>query len=94
MDRAEQLVRFTFNTFGSDFNTLAGRLHGQRCHSLTTVSSNDDIGGLTQSRVTFNAVAGTVYHIAVDGSVGVPGSVTAFSGNVVLSWFPGTGWRQ
>ena len=85
---APQTGKVTFNTFGSDFNTLLGVYTGNTVNSLTPVSSNDDVGGLTQSRVTFNAVAGTIYHIAVDGSVGVPGSVTPFTGNLVLSWFP------
>jgi hypothetical protein len=82
---------FTFNTFGSDFNTLLAVYTGSALTALSQVSSNDDVGGVRQSRVTFNAVAGTVYYIAVDGSTGVPGNVTAFSGNVVLSWFPETG---
>jgi len=80
--------KVTFNTFGSDFNTLLGVYSGAAVNTLTAVSSNDDVGGLTQSRVTFNAVEGTVYHIAVDGSAGVPGNVTPFSGNLVLSWSP------
>ena len=82
---------FTFNTFGSDFSTLLGVYSGNALTALTAVSSNDDVGGLRQSRLTFNATAGSVYYIAVDGSVGVPGNVTGFSGNVVLSWFPETG---
>jgi hypothetical protein len=82
---------FTFNTFGSDFNTLLSVYSGSALTALSQVSSNDDVGGLRQSRVTFNAVAGTVYYIAVDGSPGIPGNVTQFSGDVVLSWFPETG---
>jgi hypothetical protein len=82
---------FTFNTFGSDFNTLLGVYTGSALATLSAASSNDDVGGSRQSRVTFTAVKGTVYYIAVDGSPGVPGDVTVFSGNVVLSWFPETG---
>lgn len=82
---------FTFNTFGSDFNTLLGVYTGSAVSALTVVSSNDDVGGSRQSRVTINATTGTLYYIAVDGSVGVPGNITTFSGNVVLSWFPETG---
>jgi hypothetical protein len=85
---APETAKVTFNTFGSDFNTLVGLYTGTSVNSLTSVSTNDDVGGLTQSRVTFNALAGTTYRIAVDGSVGVPGSVTPFTGNLVLSWFP------
>ena len=82
---------FTFNTFGSDFNTLLAVYTGSELSTLTPVSRTTMRVESTQSRVTFNAVAGTVYHIAMDGSAGVPGNVTAFSGNVVLSWFPETG---
>jgi len=78
----------TFNTFGSEANTLLAVYTGTAVNSLTQVTSNDDVGTLTQSRVTFNTVAGTVYYIAVDGSIGVPGNVTPFSGNLVLSWSP------
>jgi hypothetical protein len=82
---------FTFNTFSSDFNTLLGIYSGSELTTLSPVSANDDAGASAQSRLTLNAAAGTVYYIAIDGSPGVPGSVTAFSGNVVLSWFPETG---
>ena len=82
---------FSFNTFGSDFNTLLAVYSGSSLAALTPISSNDDVGGVTQSRVTFNAIAGSVYHIAVDGSPGVPGNITPFSGNVALSWAPETG---
>jgi len=81
----------TFTTVGSDFNTLLAVYTGSTINALTLVSDNDDVGGLVQSRVTFNATAGTVYYIAIDGSVGVPGNLTQFSGNVVLSWFSETG---
>ena len=70
---------------------MLGVYTGNAVNALTLVASSDDIGGLTQSRVTFNAIGGTIYYIAVHGSVGVPGSVTQFSGNVVLSWLPETG---
>src|SRR3989442_14031331 len=35
-------------------------------------------------------MAGMVYYIAGDGSVGVPGSVTPLMGNLTLNWFPQT----
>ena len=40
---------------------------GSSVSSLTTVASDDDSGGNYTSKVTFNAVAGTTYQIAVDG---------------------------
>src|SRR5205814_7267214 len=58
----------TINTSGSSFDTLLGVYTGTSVSGLTTVVSNDDIGGgVLQSRVTFNAVVGTTYRIAVDG---------------------------
>jgi Metallo-peptidase family M12/FG-GAP-like repeat/Carboxypeptidase regulatory-like domain len=82
---------FSFNTFGSDFNTLLAVYTGNSLTTLTAVSGNDDVGGVAQSHVTFNATGGTVYYIAVDGSVGVPGNITPFTGSVALSWALETG---
>ncbi len=79
---------FTFNTSGSDFNTLLSVYTGDALNALTVVGSNDDMGRALQSSVSFNATAGTVYYLAIDGSVGVPGTVTSFTGNLLLNWFP------
>ncbi|HUT37086.1 MAG TPA: choice-of-anchor D domain-containing protein, partial [Planctomycetota bacterium] len=68
----------TINTFGSDFDTLIAVYTGSSVGALTLVASNDDTGGL-QSQVTFTAVAGTTYRIAVDGYGGD-------SGGIVLNW--------
>jgi hypothetical protein len=47
---------------------------GSTIKTLDAVASNDDsIPGIVWSRVSFNAVAGTVYQIAVDGFGGVVG---------------------
>ncbi|MEW6304832.1 MAG: hypothetical protein AB1705_15260, partial [Verrucomicrobiota bacterium] len=67
-----------FDTFGSAYNTLLAVYTGSTVNSLTEVAANDNSGG-AQSRVTFYAVAGTTYRIAVDGSGGA-------SGNLVLNW--------
>src|SRR5438128_1766316 len=80
----------TFNTFGSDFNSVLAIYTGNAVNALNAVVSNDDAGTTQQSSVTFNVMAGTIYYIAVDGSVGVPGSVTPFMGNLTLNWFPQT----
>ncbi len=75
----------TFDTFGSDFNTLLGVYAGNLVSELQVIASNDDATANTkQSRVTFNAVAGATYHIAVDG-------FNAASGNVVLNFTADTG---
>jgi hypothetical protein len=52
---------------------------GTSLTALTQTAANDDSGGTTQSRVSFTAVAGRTYRIAVDGYGGA-------SGNVTLTW--------
>ncbi len=69
----------TIDTIGSSFNTLLAVYTGTSLGTLSLVASNDDIGpGTPQSSVTFNATAGTVYQIAVDGFNGA-------SGNLILT---------
>lgn len=69
------------DTFGSNFDTLLAVYTGDFVSALTEVASNDDAPGLVQSRVAFNATAGTTYRIAVDGDNGGAG---ADSGVVTL----------
>ncbi|NBV22484.1 MAG: hypothetical protein EBS05_11280 [Proteobacteria bacterium] len=58
----------TIATTNSQFDTLLGVYTGTSVEALTLVAENDDIdGGNEQSGVTFQAIAGTVYRIAVDG---------------------------
>jgi Zn-dependent metalloprotease len=64
------------DTIGSDFDTLLGVYTGGSLDTLMSVASNDNSGGGATSLVTFNAVAGTAYQIAVDGCDGVSGGVT------------------
>jgi hypothetical protein len=52
---------------------------GSTLANLTPVVSDDDRGSFFTSRVTFNADAGTTYHIAVDGW---PGPRVG----IILSW--------
>src|SRR5436190_7694194 len=65
------------NTKNSDFDTLLGVYTGNSVSSLSVVVSNDDIiqNKYIQSQVTFSAVAGTTYRIAVDGYGGAVGSL-------------------
>lgn len=59
----------TINTRRSSFNTVLAVYTGNALNALTLVTNNNDIsGGVSQSQVRFNAVAGTTYRIAVDGS--------------------------
>ncbi len=70
----------TINTFGSDYDTTLGVYTGSALNNLFSVASNDDTtidGNVvdTPSRVTFNAVAGQTYQIAVDGYSGNTGAI-------------------
>ncbi len=74
----------TLSTAGSDFDTLLAVYTGTAVKRLNGVNSNDDDGDLQTSSVTFNAVAGTIYRIAVDGFNDVEGGTIA-SGNIKLT---------
>jgi subtilisin family serine protease len=69
----------SFDTFGSNFDTLLGVYTGNSVISLTTIASNDDAVDL-QSRVdSLQVQPGTTYYIAVDGFNGD-------SGRIILNW--------
>ena len=68
----------TFDTQGSDFDTLLAVYTGSSVGALTVVASNDDAIG-RQSEVSFVAQQGVFYHIAVDGYSGATGAI-------VLNW--------
>jgi photosystem II stability/assembly factor-like uncharacterized protein len=65
----------TFDTFGSDFDTLLAVYSGSSLPGLVSLGSNDDAAGGLQSSVTFSATAGATYWIAVDGYGGDAGSI-------------------
>ena len=71
----------TMTTIGSNFDTLLGVYTGNSVGGLTLVKDNDDIvnGINQQSTVTFTAIAGTTYRIAIDG-------FNAALGNILLNW--------
>ncbi len=76
----------TFDTAGTSFDSLLAVYTGDHVTNLTLVASNDDTyscdeptRGFHTSRVRFNAMAGAIYHIAVDG-------LTGATGDIVLSW--------
>ncbi len=69
----------TFDTFGSDIDTIMAVYTGDDLTGLTLVAENDDVGESLQSRVIFRATGGTTYSIAVDGYDGI-------GGNIVLNW--------
>lgn len=58
----------TISTTNSQFDTILGVYTGTSVDALSLVAENDDIDpGRRQSSVTFQAAAGVVYRIAVDG---------------------------
>lgn len=69
----------TISTASSNFDTLLAVYTGSSVNSLTTVASNDDDSPSHTSRLTFSAVANTIYYIAVDGFDNT-------TGNIVLNW--------
>ena len=71
----------TFNTRGSNFDTLLTVYTGDNLNNLTEIASNDDADGwfLLQSAVRFNAQQGQTYYIAVEGYNGAAGAI-------VLNW--------
>ena len=72
---APQSGTVNINTSTSNFDTLLAVYTGSAVSNLTQVAANDDIPNALTSAVSFNAVAGTVYHIAVDGFGGAGGTV-------------------
>ena len=70
--------RVTISTAGSSFDTTLGVYRGTSVNGLTRVISNDDANAAANdytSKVTFNAVAGQTYQIAVDGYDGDSGTI-------------------
>jgi hypothetical protein len=59
--------RYVFHTTGSNFDTILAIYTGNALDNLTLVDYNDQAMGTSQSRVTFDAVAGQTYHVQVDG---------------------------
>lgn len=57
-------IRIEGNTFGSNYDTTLSVYTGSR-GALTQIACNDDAGGTVQSRIRFDAVAGTTYYFEV-----------------------------
>ena len=67
----------TITTEGSEFDTVLGVYTGSSLASLALVAENDDPRpGTSRASVSFQAAAGTVYRIAVDGYRGAMGAIT------------------
>lgn len=74
-----------FATCGSSFDTLLAIYTGSSVRALTPVAANDDSSGprcsqTSASEVSFRAVAGTEYRIAVDGAGGTGGRLMLSNG--------------
>jgi hypothetical protein len=65
----------SISTIGSSFDTLLAVYTGTGISNLVLVASNDDAEGTSQSDVSFQAVAGTEYQVAVDGFDGASGAI-------------------
>ncbi len=72
-----------FDTEGTSFDTMLAVYTGGSVNALSNIASDDDSGIGQLSLLTFNAVAGTTYRIAVDGYNGGAG---AASGAITLHW--------
>ncbi|HAM72951.1 MAG TPA: hypothetical protein DCM86_15030 [Verrucomicrobiales bacterium] len=81
--------RVEMTTRGSNFDTLLAVYTGlDPIDGLTSVASNDDEDDQTlTSRVEFDAVGGTLYHIAVDASTDM-GIKSPEIGMIRLNWAP------
>ncbi len=73
--KAPQSAIYTFDTYGSSFDTLLAIYVGSSVSGLTAVAANDDAGTGVTSAISFSATAGVTYAIAVDGSNGQTGTI-------------------
>ncbi len=85
---APATASITFNTYGSDFDTMLAAYTGNSVDALSLLQDNDNAGGGRQSSISFFATAGTTYYIKVDGYNAGDG---ASQGIINLNWGPGTG---
>ena len=76
---APQSGTVAFATTGSSFDTVMAAYTGSALTRLTLVAANDDSGPGQASLIGFPAVAGTTYHVVVDG-------FAASVGTVNLAW--------
>jgi len=60
---------------GTNFDTTLAAYTGSAVNALTQVVANDNACG-TRSRISFTALAGTTYHVALDGKGAAVGSYT------------------
>jgi hypothetical protein len=73
-----------FSTAGSDFDTTLAVYTGSSVSNLQLIASNDDENSTGASAVSFNAVVGQAYQIAVDGYDGASGRAVLSIGSAEL----------
>lgn len=79
----------TIHTSGSNYDTLLAVYVGSDVGHLTHIASDDDSGSnFRTSRVTFTALAGQRYWIAVDGFRGATGSITLSVSTAIPAYPP------
>lgn len=67
----------TFSTSGSGFDTALASYTGSAVGTLASVAANNNESGtIVTSKITFRAVAGTTYYLAVAGDAGATGAVS------------------
>ena len=66
----------TFETIGSTFDTVLSVYTGATVGAFAEVACDDQGGTGNTSLVTFQATAGTTYHLRVDGWTGETGNIT------------------
>lgn len=76
--------RVTFRTTGSGFDTVLAVYTGSLVGSLSPVAANDDEPGALTSSVSFIAMAGATYQIAVDGYAEATGAIV-LAGTLVVN---------
>jgi hypothetical protein len=80
--------RVSFDTVGSEIDTVLAAYTGDSLSSLVAKAKNDDAdAGTTASRITFAAAKGTTYRIAVD-AVNRLDAPTTTQGRIKLQWAP------
>jgi thermitase len=75
-------------TSGTAFDSLLAVYTGDRLDRLTSIAGNDNYGTKSGSRVSFAAMAGTNYSIAVAGKDLLDVLNPAKAGNFTLTWYP------
>lgn len=67
----------TLTTSGSGFDTVLAAYTGSAVGALASIAANNDESGtVATSKITFRAVAGTTYYLAVAGNAGATGAVS------------------